>query len=120
MPGPFPTAMLVHSVKVYRRSTAITNGEPVETGTLLGTAACLISEVSSARGQNDQDGVIAQDAALTGLSSLLAEANVRFEVVKGPFAAGTILFPQGGQSPHGMGGLFRSFYRFRVSTVAYG
>jgi hypothetical protein len=103
MPGPFPTALLVHSVRVYRRSTAITNGEPVETGTLLGTAACAITEVSSARGQNDQ-----------------AEANVRFEVVKGPVAAGTVFFPQGGRSPHGLGNLFRDFSRFRVSTIALG
>lgn len=120
MPGPFPTALLVHSVKVYRRSTAITNGEAVESGTLLGTAVCLISEVESVRGQNDDDGVIVQNAALTGVSSLLAEANVRFEVVKGPVAAGTVFFPQGGQSPHGLGNLFRDFYRCRVSTVAYG
>lgn len=122
MPGAFPTALLVHTVKVYRRSTTITNGEAVESGTLLGTAACLISEVSSSRGQNEQDGVVAIDAALTGTSSLLGEANVKFEVVKGPvgLVAGTVFFPQGGQSPHGSEPFMRSFYRFRVSTVAYG
>lgn len=120
MPGPFPTALLVHTVKVYRRTTTVTNGEAIEVPALLGTAACAITEVSSSRGQNDQDGVVVLDAALTGVSPLLAEANVQFEVVKGPVAAGTVFFPQGGQSPHGLGTLFRNFYRFRVSTVAYG
>lgn len=120
MPGPFPTALLRHAVNVYRRSTAITNGAAVETTTLLGTAACLISEVSSTRGQNDQDGVVVQQATLTGTSPLLAEANVWFTVAKGPFAANVELFPAGGQSPHGADGIMAQFYRFKITTVAPG
>ena len=46
----FPTGLLTHSVKVYRRSTTITDGEAVETVTLLGTVACLISSGSPNRG----------------------------------------------------------------------
>lgn len=120
MVGMFPTVLLVHSVRVYRRSTAIVNGAAVETPTLLGVAGCLISEVSSERGQNDQDGAIVQSAALSGTSPLLGEANVWFQVVKGPFAANTELFPVGGQSPHGAAGGIRQFFRFRVSTVKPG
>jgi hypothetical protein len=116
----FPVSLLTHSVRVYRRTTAVTDGEPVETGTLLGTAACLISEVEANRGVNEQDGTLVYTAALSGFSLLLGSANVRFEVVKGPFAANTVLFPEGGQTPHGEGAGIRRFYRFRVSTVATG
>lgn len=122
MSGPFPTALLRHAVSVYRRTTAITDGAAVESAAMLGTGpvACLISEVSSSRGQNDQDGAVVLEATLTGVNPLLAEANVRFVVVRGPFAAGVELFPAGGQSPHGADGIMRDFYRFRVSTVAPG
>lgn len=120
MYGVFPSTLLVHVVKVFRRSTTIANGEAVESATLLGTASCLISEVGGSRGQNDQDGAIVQEATLSGTSPLLGEANIRFEVVKGPFAPGTVLFPQGGMAPHATQGLFRQFYRHKVSTVAYG
>lgn len=120
MPGPFPITLLRHAVNVYRRTTTVTNGAAVEGTTLLGTAACLISEVSSRRGQNDQDGAVVQEHALTGVSPLLGEANVWFTVAKGPFAVGTELFPVGGLSPHGADGIMQQFYRFRVSTVAPG
>lgn len=120
MVGMFPTVLLVHAVRVYRRTTTITNGAAVESTTLLGTAGCLISEVSANRGQNDQDGVIVQEAVLSGTNPLLSEANVWFQVVKGPFPANIELFPVGGQSPHGAAGGIRQYYRFRVSTVAVG
>ena len=120
MVGMFPTVLLVHSVRVYRRSTAIVNGAALETPTLLGVAGCLISEVSSDRGQNDQDGAIVQEAVLSGTSPLLSEANVWFQVVKGPFPPNTEVFPVSGQSPHGAADGIRQYYRFRVSTVAVG
>lgn len=116
----FPSDLLTHSVTVSRRSTAITNGQPVESLTPLGTAACLISSVSSSRGVNDQEEVVAWSATLTGVSSLLGEAGVVFVVVSGPMPVGTVLFPAGGMSPHGPAAGISQFFRFQTSSVAVG
>lgn len=115
----FPTGLLTHSVTVRTRTTAITDGDPVESVSTAGTCNCLISSVSSTRGVNDQDGAIVWSATLSGTSALLSDPNVLFVVVKGPMPVGTVLFPTGGQSPHEGAGV-RQFYRFPVSTVKPG
>ena len=118
--GKFPTPLLTHTVTVRQRVTTITDGEPVESVTTIGTAACLISSVQVNRGVNDQDGALGLSATLSGVDPLLGQGNVLFVVVAGPFDAGTVLFPAGGWSPHGAAGGVSRFYRFAVSTVKPG
>lgn len=104
----FPHTVRVESIQT---SEGLAKGQ-VETPTvILASTAVLVTQGHGSRQLIDGQDVQVTGATITGLDPLLATPNIRFVILTGPLAGGTMYVT--GYEPAGAVGSIPAFYRHR-------